>query len=162
MKKTALIALVSFFISFGIADDKTSPIKSLGALTLTDHTGKKVNIGKEIGKPVLFVFWATWCDPCMMEIPILVKIQNKYRRHGLRIISVAMDGEEQKDALQDIIKCHSVNYPVFIATPEIDKIFGEIKSLPCSITLTKSGVLGERSQGILSEAEIEAKVKSLL
>jgi hypothetical protein len=72
-----------------------------------------------------------------------------------------MDGEEQKDALPALLKTHSINYPVFLADSGLDKVFGGISSLPCSVTISKNGVIGEKSSGFLSEPEIEEKIKAL-
>lgn len=161
MKTLSVLSLIAFLWSGILADDKPRPIKVLSGITLKDHTGKMVPLESKMGKPILLVFWATWCDPCLMEIQSLVNLQKKYRSRGFQVISVVMDGEEQKDALPALLKTHSINYPVFMTSSELDKVFGEIRSLPCSITISKNGVIGEKSSGFLSETEIEEKVKAL-
>jgi thiol-disulfide isomerase/thioredoxin len=161
MKMFSVLSLIAFLWSGAFAEGKPSPIKVLSGITLRDHTGKMVPLEKKLGKPTLFVFWATWCDPCLMEIQSLVKLQKKYHSKGFQILSVVMDGEEQKDALPALLKTHSINYPVFLADSGLDKVFGGISSLPCSVTISKNGVIGEKSSGFLSEPEIEEKIKAL-
>src|ERR1700683_4858856 len=65
-------------------------------LTLKDLDGKDVSLGDYKGKVVLVNFWATWCEPCRVEIPWLIEMQQKYGPRGFTVLGVAMDDGGQK------------------------------------------------------------------
>src|ERR1700733_14741701 len=62
-------------------------------VTLKDLDGKDVSIAQYKGKIVLVNFWATWCEPCKVEIPWLIAMQQKYGAKGFTVLGVAMDDE---------------------------------------------------------------------
>ena len=57
--------------------------------TLTTIDGDRVSLSDYEGKVVLVNFWATWCGPCVIETPALVRMYHKYKRHGFAVIGVA-------------------------------------------------------------------------
>src|SRR5271156_5893077 len=59
-------------------------------LTLKDLDGKDISLAQYKGKVVLVNFWATWCDPCRMEIPWLINMQAKYGPKGFTVLGLAM------------------------------------------------------------------------
>jgi len=63
--------------------------------TLTSIDGEPLKLSDYQGKVVLVNFWATWCGPCVVETPSLVRIYNKYKDRGFAVIGVAMQSEEQ-------------------------------------------------------------------
>src|SRR5262249_4755449 len=78
----------------GFAQD---PVKSIGIaapdFTLKDLNGREVSLSEYKGKVVLVNFWATWCTPCLGEIPELIEMQQKYGPKGFVILGLAMDEE---------------------------------------------------------------------
>ena len=64
---------------------------------------------------MLINFWATWCEPCKVEMPWLVEFQNKYGPEGLQVIGVAMDDADDK-TISAFTKKMGVNYPVLLGT----------------------------------------------
>lgn len=66
--------------------------------------GKEVSLADSMGKVTIVDFWAAWCKPCRAESPNLVKVYNKYKDQGLKIISVSLDRPGQKDKWVEAIK----------------------------------------------------------
>ena len=106
MKKVAIIVLtVVVLIGITIYADKATRVSGAGArhvdsyatgkpepeLKLKTVDGKDVSLADYKGKVVFVNFWATWCDPCRVEIPWLIAMQNKYGPKGFTVLGIAMD-----------------------------------------------------------------------
>src|SRR5579872_2578758 len=93
-------------------------------LTLKDLDGKDVSLASLKGKVVLVNFWATWCEPCKIEIPELIELQQKYGPQGFTVLGIAMDDEGrsavapfvQKEQFDTDAGKSTMNYPIVIAT----------------------------------------------
>ena len=73
-------------------------------VTLKDLDGKDVSLQQLKGKVVLVNFWATWCEPCRIEIPWLIEMQGKYSAKGFTILGVAMDEEGRSEVAPFVAK----------------------------------------------------------
>jgi thiol-disulfide isomerase/thioredoxin len=112
--------------------------------TITDFSGKTAD-GKTFrlsdykGKVVLLNFWATWCGPCIEEMPDLIKLQEKYGEKGFVVVGLSAD-DTFDDAIQ-FAKEKSVNYPILDkeATGKVSDLVGGVKGLPTSFLLNKEG-----------------------
>src|SRR5260221_3146878 len=100
------------------------------AFTVTALDGRSITSSEWRGKVVLINFWATWCPPCRAEIPDLVALQDKYRDR-LQIIGVSQD-EAPPDVVRRFVAEHKINYPVIMASAEIEKLFPGVSALPTS------------------------------
>ncbi len=80
-------------------------------ITLTDATGARRRLAEWKGRPTLINFWATWCEPCRREIPLLQKLRSQYSADGLEVVGVAVDSREA--VLQYAQEMH-IDYPVLI------------------------------------------------
>jgi peroxiredoxin len=77
----------------------------------TDVAGKPLSLSKYKGKVVLVDFWATWCPPCVAELPELLKAYNKYHDKGFEIVGISLD--EEKSKLEQFVKQKKVPWPQF-------------------------------------------------
>src|SRR5215510_13499817 len=106
MKKTVSIAIAAIAVIVIAAHyaDKATRLHSKGVkadssragvpapdFTLKDLDGKELSLAQYRGKVVLVDFWATWCDPCRVEIPWLIEMQDKYGPKGFTVLGIAMD-----------------------------------------------------------------------
>ena len=137
---------------------------------LSDHVGPKAsNAAKKL---VLLNFFATWCKPCLEELPLLAKLQQQYGPTGLQVLSVNFHTESEKvdDALKgtvDIIKRLSLNFPVLFDryTNRNQLIYmGTKAALPCNVLIDARGIVVARFQGARAStlAELEAAVQKHL
>ena len=138
--------------------------------TLKNIQDQDVSLSQFKGKVVLVNFWATWCEPCRIEIPWLIELQEKYGARGFTVLGVAIDDEGKQVVAPFVEKEHfdvngqsrSMNYPILIGTDEMQEKFGGIFGLPTSILITRDGKQVKRITGLISFEEIDRSIQSLL
>jgi thiol-disulfide isomerase/thioredoxin len=129
--------------------------------TLKTLDGKDVQLSSMRGKAVLLNFWATWCEPCKIEMPWLVDLQKKYRGQGLEIVGVAMDDSGEK-TIADFAKKMQVNYTVLQGSEKVAQMYGGLDGLPTSFFLGRDGKVVDTALGLVSESTIEDAIKKSL
>lgn len=137
-------------------------------LRLKDLGGQDVALGDLKGKVVFVNFWATWCEPCQEEIPILIDMQNKLASKGFTVVGIAMD-EEGKSVVAPFVakelydvqgqKLH-INYPILIGNDEASDKFGGILGYPTSFLISRDGHQLKRFMGPPDPDEITKVVES--
>ncbi len=130
--------------SFGIQrfqDKKEAP-----AFTLNSLDGKKINLSDFKGKPVLITFWATWCDSCKEELPILEKF-SVGKRDQLAFLLIVIDGE-RKGAAQKIINQNKITLPVLLLLKEkVMDQYGVRGWVPQTFLVDQTGMLVGKTVG---------------
>jgi thiol-disulfide isomerase/thioredoxin len=130
------------------------------AMKLTDvTTGKPIDQSAWRGKVVLLNFWATWCGPCRMEIPDLIKLQDRYR-DKLVVIGLSID-EGPVDAVRAFAAAEKINYPVAVVDDQTEKLFGGISNVPSTFIVNGGGGIVQRHVGLLRAQVTEQEVRSL-
>ena len=167
-----VIALViSLMLAFGIRKSRHTSGRehSAGQLqgqaapdfALTSLDGKTVKLSDFRGKAVLLNFWATWCEPCKIEMPWFVELQNKYGPQGLQVLGVAMDDSGTKE-IGDFAKTMKVNYPIVIGKESVGDQYGGIPYLPSTFYIDRDGKVIDRIFGLVSRSEIESDIQKAL
>lgn len=133
-----------------------APDFSLAALD-----GKTVKLSDFRGKAVLLNFWATWCEPCKIEMPWFVDLQKKYGPQGLQVIGVAMDDASPKE-IGEFAQKMSVNYPVLVGKEAVGDQYGGIPYLPSTFYISRDGKVVDRVFGLVSRSEIENNIQKAL
>lgn len=123
-------------------------------LSFTAVDGSKVDLANLRGKVVLLDFWATWCQPCVEEVPEVVEAYGKFKERGFEIVGISLD--EDKDALMKFTKEHKMTWPQFFDGKgwdnEIAKRF-KIQSVPTMWLIDREGKLADASpRGRLDQA----------
>ena len=189
MKKTFVIFAVVLALSLGLWYwDKATRLPKTGAtsatvsadgpgigtpapdVTLKDLDGKDVSIRALKGKVVLVNFWATWCEPCRIEIPWLIEMQGKYSAKGFTVLGVAMD-EEGRSAVAPFVEKERFNvngqklpmsYPILLGNDAAADKFGGLFGYPTSILISRDGKQIKRITGLISYEEISKAIESQL
>ena len=122
---------------------------------------KIVDITQLRGKAVLITFWATWCGPCVQEIPSLISLQKEFGPQGLRVIGVSMD-QGGEGPVRKVIDKTGINYPVVMGDAKISRDFGGIFGIPASFLVDQSGNVRKRYDGWTSHEDFVQGIKLVL
>lgn len=158
MKKIFILLLLAATALSGSAQIKAN--QPAPDLSLPDGNGNAVQLSGLKGSVVLIDFWASWCGPCRMNNPHLVKLYAKYHQKGLEILGVSLDanGEAWKAAIgQDGLPWLQVNDNKGWNAASA-AVYG-VESIPASFLLDKDGVI--RAVNLVGW-QLESKIKTLL
>ena len=120
--------------------------------TLTDAQGKAHSLASYRGKWLIVNFWATWCPPCLEEIPDLVEL--KQSRKDVEVIGIAMEFEDAKQVVQ-IADGMFDNYPIVLGDRKLSESIGQVDGLPTTFIYDPQGKLAERHVGKITRKQIE-------
>jgi thiol-disulfide isomerase/thioredoxin len=112
------------------------------------------------GKATVVNFWATYCVPCISEIPSFNAMNREFGSKGLLVAGVAMD--EDTSIVAPFLKKHPMDYAIGIGTAAIAQQYEIPEALPVTLVYDKSGKLVKRFSGLLSESELKAAVEKAL
>jgi cytochrome c biogenesis protein CcmG, thiol:disulfide interchange protein DsbE len=108
--------------------------------------GKMVNLSDYRGKVVLVNIWATWCTPCVDEMPSMEKLYQKLKGKDFEILAVSIDSLEAK-AVVPFMNKHNLTFPVLFDSAETVKTSYRITGIPESFIIDKNGILIEKIIG---------------
>src|SRR5207247_8221972 len=123
--------------------------------------GKTLKLSDFHGKAVLLNFWATWCEPCKIEMPWFIDLQKKYGAQGFQVVGVAMDDASPSD-IADFAKKMGVNYPIVIGKEAVGDQYGGLPYLPSTFYIDRDGKVIERVFGLVSRSEIESNIQKAM
>jgi peroxiredoxin len=129
-------------------------------LTLKDMNGADVKLADYKGKVILLNFWATWCPPCLAEIPEFIKVYDEKKGDGFAILGVSTD--DTPEQLRAFASEKKVTYPLLLITPEMEDAYGPLFGLPTSILIARDGSVCKRHFGPMSKEQLEKELKPLL
>ena len=153
MKQLLLILLL-----FQVTSAQT---KTVPDWKLKDISGRQIRLQEFKGKVVLLNFWATWCSPCLAEIPELVKWQRKYSKSGLQIIGLTYPPQTKRE-IQKFARKLKINYPIIQGNAEQKSFFTTSETLPWTIVIGRRGNIVAQIEGIIFEEEFAEKIQPLL
>ena len=122
--------------------------------TLKDSTGKTHTLDQYKGKWVLVNFWATWCPPCLKEIPDFVSLYEARKSQNFMALGIAIDYQDPKE-VTDFVKKLSMSYPLVMGDDKIMAQFGDVVGLPVSFLYDPQGKLVLKKIGMLPKETLE-------
>ena len=128
-------------------------------ITMEDLDGRQISSRDWQGKATIVNFWATWCAPCLEEIPDLIQLQDTYPDH-LQIIGVSMD-EGPVEEVKAFVREHGINYPVVMTTPELHRSFPGVFALPTSFILDPEVRTVQKHVGLVNPNVFEQETRVL-
>jgi cytochrome c biogenesis protein CcmG, thiol:disulfide interchange protein DsbE len=124
-----------------------------------DLSHRKIVLSSYRGKVVLLSFWATWCGPCLTEMPTFAEWQTQYGSGNFQVIGISMD-----DTVPEVITTVSrlkLNYPVLMGDEYLGAAYGGVLGLPVTFLIDREGKIQGRYQGD-SLTRINSDIQHLL
>jgi peroxiredoxin len=162
MKQIALI--ISFAIialSLGLttwhffASAKKSGTNSLPEFSLPDLSGQQRSISEWQGKILIINFWATWCPPCLEEIPDFVALQKQYAAQDIQFIGIALD---DKESVVEFTTTTKINYPILLGSDNgmalTHQLGNNVDAVPYTIIVDRHGLILQKHPGEFSKEQI--------
>jgi thiol-disulfide isomerase/thioredoxin len=147
MLAAAALVVASFFLAPAARGGQAFP-----DLDLEGSDGGGLRIGQLKGNVVLINFWATWCGPCRMELPLLQDLYNRYSDRNFTVLAINVDSDRSRVA--PFLKRNNLSIPTYFANPaEADAL--TIRGIPTSFILAPDGTVEKAYFGYDSEIEKE-------
>lgn len=137
--------------------------QAIFAASFDDLSGQRQPLSRWRGKALVINFWATWCEPCRIEIPRFVKLQSRYSAQGLQFIGIAIDG---RDKVADFARKAGINYPVLIGQVDgVDlsrKAGNHLGGLPYTVLVDRRGRVVSTHLGEVKFDHLEKNITKML
>jgi thiol-disulfide isomerase/thioredoxin len=128
---------------------------------LNDTAGTKHTLSQYKGKWVIVNYWATWCPPCLEEVPDLVSLYDKHRNKKLMVIGVAYDYQSSQEVAQ-YVDDMLISYPIVLGNDSVRKQIGGSEVLPTTYIYNPQGLLIKTKFGIVTKKYLEAIISGEL
>ena len=163
--------IVTIMLVFGYKMARRAPVAAAPptgvgqpapGFSLHSVDGKTVNLADFHGKAVVVNFWATWCQPCRVEMPWFVELQKRYGPEGLQIVGISVDDDSSPEDVGKFANDPNVNYPILMGQDAVENAYGGIQFLPVTVYIDRQGKIVDKVFGLVGRGEIEGKIKKAL
>jgi len=178
MKKNILVAILTVAaVALVIVADRSGwlervapPADPSSSFEIIDLKGGLVDLEPYKGKVVLLNYWATYCAPCLIEMPWFVGFQEQYGDRGFQVIGVSLDDEgrslvepwlnDQKFELDG--RRVKINYPILIGNEKASQQYFSVFGLPTTLVINREGKIVKTFVGITSHEKFVAAIEGAL
>jgi len=130
---------------------------------LGSSTGAFVTPADFAGKTLLINFWATWCPPCLREMPMLMELQTQYGEAGLQVIGIALDDVQ---SVREYVERLAISYPVLVGATDVmetSRAYGNAAGLlPFSVLVDRDGIIRWQYAGEIQRDTVTGWLNKLL
>jgi thiol:disulfide interchange protein DsbD len=138
--------------------DKATPLSGAPITTLDGATFDPNSLS---GKVVVVNFWATWCVPCIQEIPGFNKLHNQLKDKGVAVVGISMDDDDAPAKVKAFLVKHPMQYTVALGSDKLADQF-QLSNYPVTLVFDRTGKQARRFEGFTPEASLEEAVKTAL
>jgi thiol-disulfide isomerase/thioredoxin len=167
---SAVISVAVNGCKSGVSASASGSGKDAPPVAFKNLQGQDLALTSLKGKVVVLNFWATWCEPCRIEIPWMIGFQDKYAAKGFTMLGVAMD-DEGKSVVEPYVEKtqfdvdghqEKMNYPIVLGNDDLAAKFGGLIGLPTTVIISKDGKIAKRFIGLANHDELQKEIESLL
>ena len=166
MRRLFYIIIFVWLIGLSISSWARSadpPPDDLASLGLHDLDGVPRDLVEYRGQIVVLNFWATWCLPCLEEMPILLEIRERYAARGVEVVAASADDATTREAVPEFVRRHKLSFPVWVgAMVEDMRGLGLGDALPATAILDAEGRVAFRIRGKVNQRDLEERIDFLL
>ncbi len=131
--------------------------------TLLALDGETVSLAQFSGQPVLINFWATWCPPCRLEMPDLVRAYQAYKDQGFVLLAVNLTFQDTRPEVEAFVEEFDMTFPVLLDEDgDVTERLYRLRGLPLSVFVGRDGVISRIHIGALTAAQIEEYLGEIL
>jgi peroxiredoxin len=170
-KITAFVVIAVLFTAIGIylgvkrfqpSAPADTAVAALMQVSMKDSSGKQRKMSEWQGKVLLLNFWATWCPPCVSEMPELVALQNELAGKNLQVVGIGIDSPSN---IREFAEKHQITYPLLLGGlegSELSRQFGnQSGGLPFTILIGPDGSVRQTYMGRLNMEKVRADLASI-
>jgi thiol-disulfide isomerase/thioredoxin len=125
--------------------------EELTDFTLKDLSGEQVNLKSLRGKVVLLNFWASWCGPCRIEMPVLERLQKEFKAAGLVVLGI---NDEEPSIALDYLKKNRLTFRSLVDTDQSVGVLYQVRAIPTVIIVDREGKIAFQGVGLSHEAAL--------
>ena len=161
--KTVLKTILPFFAALMLL----SATRATAAVPMPEFSlpsavdGKMVSSRDFKGKVLLVTFFATWCPPCMQEVPTLIELHRDLDPGGFSVLALSVD-EGGPGIVAKLVERRKINYPVLMADRSVADEFGGIAGIPTSFLVNRQGHVVKRYPGYVVHTILQRDIEALL
>jgi len=148
MKRVLFFLMALMLSQFAYAEAGTADF------VLKDMAGNKHQLSAYKGKWVLVNYWATWCPPCLEEVPDLVNLYDRRKQKDLMVLGVVFDYKDVKE-VSEYVDDMLMSYPIVLGDDSVTAQIGPAAVLPTTFIYNPQGKLVKIKRGIITKAFIE-------
>ncbi len=150
------------------ADNRTPATTTTASLgeapnfTLLTLAGDSLRLADLRGQIVVLNFWATWCAPCIQEIPELIELHDELNPHGLTVVGISLD-QEGADLVKPFTERFGITYPIPLdSNGVVAETYGGVWALPTTYVIDAEGQIMQRVIGLFPIDEMRAQFREML
>jgi thiol-disulfide isomerase/thioredoxin len=151
--------LISQLLLLAILSSLSAISATASDFVLKDTAGKKHTLSQYKGKWVFVNYWATWCPPCLEEVPDLVALYDSHKNKDVEVIGVVFDYESTKD-VANYVDDMLMSYPIVLGDDEVASQIGEPSVLPTTYIYNPLGELVKTKHGKVTKQYLESIMAS--
>lgn len=160
-------SFISFFLSAGLVLFMTlAAVPGRAATKMPEFkledvvTGKKISSSSFDGQSLLVVFFATWCPPCIQEIPNLIQLHSDFKNDNFSVVAISVD--QEKGVVQKMVDKKEINYPVMMADKSVTRDFGGVYGIPTSFLVSSSGTVVKKYSGYVPHSVLVKDLEQII
>jgi thiol-disulfide isomerase/thioredoxin len=155
----ALLLLLSLFRCGG--DSQQGNPNNDFDFNLPDLEGGMHSMEDFSGQITILNFWATWCPPCLEEVPKLNDLYQRYKDNGVGVVGIALD-KDSLDLVKPFVKENEIAYQILVGNQEVLAGLRNFQGVPTTILFDQKGKIRKRFDGSFDEEQLEEALQLLL